>query len=72
MLGLARIPFLHSSLNGAVFWICEKTNVDNTPVSWQMLSSACTALVSLSPVLPSESRLKVVKKLDGNTARISE
>lgn len=37
-----------------------------------MSSSVCTALVSLFPIPPSESRLMMVKKLNGNTARISE
>jgi len=34
------LNFLHSSLYGAVFWICA----GNAPVSWLLLNSACTAL----------------------------
>lgn len=47
--------FLHSSLHGAIFLICGWNSVDNTPMFYLLLSSACRpSRFSLFPTLPQQ------------------
>jgi len=39
-LGWDRVSFLHSSLHGAMFWICDRNSVVTRGVFWLLLSSA--------------------------------
>lgn len=44
---------LHSSLYGALLWICGYNSADYTPVLWLLLSIACTASrFHFSPLCP--------------------
>jgi len=44
------VNFPHSSTRSAVIYICRQNSVDNTPIFWLLLSSACTAsMLSLQP-----------------------
>lgn len=36
------VNFLHSSLNGPVYWVCDLNSVDNPPTFQLLLNSACT------------------------------
>lgn len=69
-LGWDRTNFPHSSLYGAVFWICDEDRSDNTRdvlfISEQLLHRVKT-LSALQPIPPA-SRPWVHKKLGGDTA----
>lgn len=52
-----KVNSCHSSLNGAVFWICNKNSADNKGVCWLFLSRVCTtSKLSLLPTLPPPSK----------------
>lgn len=63
-----KVNSFHSSLHGAVFWICNKTSVDNTPVFWLLLGKVhTTSRLSLLPTLPPRAnRMGKHKNLGGN------
>jgi len=63
------LNFLHSSQQGAAFWICVWNSVDNTQVFRLLLSSACTASkLYFAPLCPPLSRLGMDKNLGRHKA----
>jgi len=63
------VNFLHSSSYAVVFYIYDQNSVNNTAVFQLLLNNACIAAIkAVSRSAPTASRLRVGKRLGGDTA----
>lgn len=59
------VDFLQSSSYGAMFWICDDSNIDNTPMFYLFLNSAYTARASVCLTAQPAGRCGCTRKWEG-------